>query len=110
MGSFGGFRSMWIILMFDLPTKTKKERHAYTVFRKDLIKDGFMQMQYSVYARHCASDENAQMHLNRAKAVIPDRGEVRMILLTDKQYERMRIYYGNFRKKAEKAPAQLDFF
>lgn len=101
---------MWIVLMFDLPTKTKPQRHAYTVFRKDLLKDGFKQMQYSVYARHCASEENAQMHANRAKISIPDKGEVRIVLLTDKQYERIQVYYGNFRKKNEKAPPQLEFF
>lgn len=101
---------MWIVLMFDVPTKTKAQRRAYTLFRKDIRQDGFMQLQYSVYARHCASEENAQMHQNRAKVAIPDKGEVRMLLLTDKQYERMLVFYGNFKKKSEKAPAQLDFF
>ncbi len=101
---------MWIVLMFDVPTKTKAQRRAYTLFRKDIRQDGFMQIQYSVYARHCASEENAQMHQSRAKVSIPDKGEVRMLLLTDKQYERMQVFYGNFKKKSEKAPAQLDFF
>jgi CRISPR-associated protein Cas2 len=96
--------------MFDLPTKTKLERQAYTVFRKDLMKDGFMQLQYSVYARHSASEENALVHINRAKSGIPAKGEVRIVLLTDKQYGRMMVFYGNFRKKTEKAPNQLEFF
>ncbi len=110
MGSFGGYRSMWIVLMFDLPVKTKPQRKAYADFRKGLKEDGFMQMQYSVYARHCASEDNAHMHINRAKVDIPDKGEVRIMLMTDKQYERMLVFYGNFRKKAEKAASQLEFF
>ena len=44
-----GYRSMWIVTMFDLPVDTKKARREYTLFRKFLLQDGFTQMQYSVY-------------------------------------------------------------
>lgn len=50
-----GWRTMWVIAMFDLPTDTPKARKAYARFRKDLLSDGFTMMQYSVYIRHCAS-------------------------------------------------------
>ena len=53
---------MWVIAMFDLPTLTPQDRRAYARFRKDLIEDGFTMMQYSVYCRHCASIENADVH------------------------------------------------
>ena len=101
---------MGLLLMFDLPTKTKKERRAYTVFRKELLNDGFLQMQYSVYARYCASDENAQVHVNRVKSILPPKGEVRIMQITDKQYERMKVFYGKKPKPPEKAPDQLQFF
>lgn len=100
---------MWVVLMFDLPTDTPAERKAYTRFRRDLMLDGFTMMQYSVYIRHCASDENAQVHMKRAQAGVPNNGEVRIIQITDKQFERMRIFYGKMRRAAEKAPAQLEF-
>lgn len=52
-----GYRCMWVLTMFDLPTDTKAARRQYTQFRKILLKDGFTMMQYSVYIRHCASRE-----------------------------------------------------
>ncbi len=57
-----GYRCMSVLAMFDLPTDTKKARREYTLFRKALLRDGFTQMQYSVYARHCPSKENAEVH------------------------------------------------
>lgn len=51
-----GYRAVWILLMFDLPTDTKKARQDYTVFRKNIMRDGFTRIQYSVYIRHCASE------------------------------------------------------
>ncbi len=48
---FGGLNTMWIIVMFDLPTEDKQMRKDYTKFRKFLLNDGFAMMQYSVYMR-----------------------------------------------------------
>lgn len=101
---------MWIIVMFDLPTDTPKARKDYTVFRKKLLQDGFLMMQYSVYMRHCASDENAQVHVKRVKSFLPDDGEVRIITITDKQFSRIKVFYGKIRKPTEKAPEQISFF
>jgi len=101
---------MWLLLMFDLPTDSKKLRKAYSAFRKEILKDGFLQMQYSVYIRHCASDKNASVHFQRVKACLPEKGEVRILVITDKQFERMYVFMGKMRRKAEKAPAQLEFF
>lgn len=108
--TFGGYQTMWIIVMFDLPTDTPKARKDYTVFRKKLLQDGFLMMQYSVYMRHCASDENAQVHVKRVKSFLPDDGEVRIITITDKQFSRIKVFYGKIRKPTEKAPEQISFF
>ncbi len=101
---------MWILAMFDLPVDTKKARRAYTQFRKSLLKDGFAQMQYSVYVRHCASEENAAVHIARVEAALPPDGEVRLLAITDKQFERMRVFWGKVRKRAETPPRQLELF
>jgi len=101
---------MWVVAMFDLPVDTKAARRAYTQFRKGLLRDGFTQIQYSVYMRHCASEENAQVHLARIEAALPDDGEVRVLTITDKQFERMRVFWGKLRKPPESAPAQLELF
>jgi CRISPR-associated protein Cas2 len=101
---------MWVLAMFDLPVDSKDARRAYTDFRKALVKDGFTMMQFSVYVRHCASEENADVHENRVSGALPPDGEVRVLRITDKQYERMRVFLGKMRKPAEQPPRQLELF
>lgn len=108
--SYGGFRSVWIITMFDLPVDTSRARKAYTDFRGALLSDGFTMLQFSVYARHCPSDENAIVHEKRIKMFLPNDGEVRLLKITDKQFERMKVFYGKIRKPTEEAPEQFSFF
>lgn len=110
MPHLSGYRFMWIIAMFDLPVHDKKARKRYAQFRKALLKDGFRRMQFSVYIRHSPSRENAAVHVQRVQDAVPEDGEVRIILITDKQFERMRIFWGKRRQAAEPAPAQLALF
>ena len=44
-------RYMRLMVFFDLPTVTKTERRAYTLFRRFLLNDGFDMIQFSVYGR-----------------------------------------------------------
>jgi len=105
-----GYRAMWVFAMFDLPTDTKEARRSYTHFRKNLLKDGFTMLQYSVYIRHCSSEENAVVHFDRVKAFLPDDGEVRLVTITDKQFERMASFWGKMRKPGPRKPCQLELF
>jgi len=98
---------MWLFVLFDLPVKTREDRFRYRTFHRGLLKDGFDRIQYSVYTRFCPSIENAEVHERRAKTQIPPEGEVRMLVLTDKQYERMHIYHGKKKQKPEKPLPQL---
>ncbi len=110
MAELSGYRFMWVLTMFDLPTDSKRARRQYARFRKSLINDGFVMMQYSVYIRHCASRENATVHINRVHAAVPEDGEVRVLTITDKQFERMHIFWGKRRMPPETPPAQLELF
>jgi len=110
MMHLSGYRCMWLLAMFDLPTDTQKARKHYAQFRKKLLTDGFVMMQFSVYIRHCASEENATVHTQRVEAFLPPEGEVRLICITDKQFERMRTFWGKKRKPPEKPHAQLELF
>jgi CRISPR-associated protein Cas2 len=101
---------MWVVAMFDLPVHTKEARREYSHFVKRLKRDGFTRMQFSVYARHSASKENAEVHIGRVKGFLPPDGEVRIITITDKQFERMNVFWGKTRKRPEKAPCQLELF
>lgn len=101
---------MWLFVFFDLPTETKKEQKAAYRFRKDLIQDGFTMMQFSVYIRHCPSDENAQVHLKRVKRFIPERGQVSILKITDKQYGNIMNYWGKKEYPMPSTPQQLELF
>jgi CRISPR-associated protein Cas2 len=104
------YRAMWIITMFDLPVDTKAARKCYARFRKFLLQDGFLQLQFSVYGRHCPSEENADVHLKRIERNIPPDGEVRVLAITDKQYGRMRIFWGKTRTAPARPAPQLSLF
>ena len=105
-----GYRCMWIVVFFDLPTDTKRARKQYAAFRRELLEDGFSRMQYSVYYRHCASAENMDVHMSRVRSIVPPDGEVRVLQFTDKQFARMEVYLGKRRVRTEDAPAQLEMF
>jgi len=98
---------MWIIAMFDLPVKRKLDRRAYSQFRKALIIEGFTMMQYSVYARYCSCEDKAKLIRRRVKQLLPARGHVRMMGITDRQFGKMEVYLGQKRGKSESAPQQL---
>jgi CRISPR-associated protein Cas2 len=104
------YKIMWLIAMFDLPTKTKKERHDYAVFRKNLEKDGFVMHQYSVYCRFCASLEARDVHVKRVKSYMPSKGRLSIITITDKQYSGIINIWGEIEQKVQKRPVQLEFF
>jgi CRISPR-associated protein Cas2 len=96
--------------MFDLPTDTKAARKQYTKFRQFLLADGFTMMQYSVYSRHCTSEETADVHHRRIERHLPPDGEVRVLSVTDKQFEKMKIFWGKIRNPCPDPPPQLTLF
>ncbi len=75
-----------------------------------LLDDGFTMLQYSVYGRHCASEEKAEVHMKRVEAMLPDDGQVRILCVTEKQFERMRVFWGKMRKPPEQGTTQLTIF
>ncbi len=104
------YRIMWVFVLFDLPTETPAERKAAANFRKHLITDGFTMFNYSVYIRHCPSTENALVHKRRTQRQIPEKGNVTILNLTDKQFGDMEIFIGAKKQAKQKAPAQLELF
>lgn len=91
---FSAYRIMWVLVFFDLPTETKKERKAANLFRKKLIKNGFTMFQFSIYLRHCPSRENAKVHTKRVKISLPKHGKVCILEITDKQFGNMELFHG----------------
>lgn len=104
------YRSMWVFAMFDLPVKTKKDRKEYTRFRKSLLREGFCMLQFSVYARHCSSDDDAEAYARRVCLDLPPRGQVRLLSVTDRQFGKMEVFNGAERGPNEEPPKQLMLF
>jgi CRISPR-associated protein Cas2 len=104
------YQIMWLFVFFDLPVVTKKERKIAAGFRKTLIKNGFVMMQYSVYNRHCASRESADVHVRRVKLALPPHGQVSILMITDKQYGEIINFYGEKPKPLPNVPRQLELF
>lgn len=104
------YRSMWVLVFFDLPTETKKERKAASQFRKDLLCDGFTMFQFSIYMRFCASRENAAVHIQRSKKVLPEKGQVCIMQITDKQFGMMELFHGITNVLPGSAHTQLQLF
>lgn len=99
------------MVCFDLPTETKQDRKIYALFRKRLIKSGFRMFQFSIYIRHCPSRENAEVHQERVRRFLPERGSICMFLLTDKQFGMIELYHAG--KKSQELPVngqQLSLF
>ncbi len=104
------YRNMWLLVFFDLPVTTKKERKTAARFRKNLLKDGYVMMQFSVYVRHCASKESMEVHIRRLNTFLPGKGEVSILANTDKQYGKMITYTGKKKKEPASSPQQLELF
>ena len=110
MERFSQYRVMWLMVFFDLPTETKKEKRIHAEFRKNLLRDGFTTFQFSIYIRHCASKENMNVHINRVKKLVPEKGKVGILSITDKQFGDMELFVGVKEKKPQIEELQLELF
>ena len=110
MDRFSEYRIMWVLVFFDLPTDTKKERKAAADFRKQLITDGFIMFQFSIYMRHCPSAENAEVHIKRVKSFLPPMGQVGILSITDKQFGAMELFTEKKERKPPTEYTQLELF
>ena len=80
--------------MFDLPVVTERERKIANKFRNFLLDDGYIMMQYSVYSRICKNNDDLSKHINRIKINSPKNGNIRLIQITEKQYNNMIMFCG----------------
>jgi CRISPR-associated protein Cas2 len=88
------YRLMWIIILFDLPTQTAAERKVYAEFRKNILELGFSMFQFSIYTRSCPSKEHAEVQVRKVEKILPARGKIGILSITDKQFAMMKLYYG----------------
>ena len=87
-------RNMRLLVMFDLPVATKKDRKEYAKFRKYLIDSGYFMLQFSIYTRITQNHDDARKHIRKLKQNLPPKGAVRVMQVTEKQYTSMEILVG----------------
>lgn len=104
------YRIMWLFVMFDLPTNTKKERKDASNFRTKLLDLGFEMSQYSIYMKYCASTEKAEAIGQKIQSLLPPKGKVDILVITDKQFANMKRFYASTQKKIDAKPKQLHIF
>ncbi|MDR1451538.1 MAG: CRISPR-associated endonuclease Cas2 [Helicobacteraceae bacterium] len=83
-----------LIVLFDLPVTTKKERYFAAKFRRFLINDGYDMVQFSVYARMIYGADSTETHHKRLTDNLPPAGSVRSMVVTEKQFAGIKILVG----------------
>ena len=110
MDRLNQYRILWVIVFYDLPTETQKERKVAARFRKEIIQDGFTMFQFSMYIRHCNSRENAEVHIKRVKSFLPELGHIGIMTITDKQFGDIELFKGKKIADRPNTPQQLEMF
>lgn len=105
-----GYQIMWLLVTFDLPVETKKQRAAATKFRQNLLDMGFEMSQLSNYLRFCNGKEQFESYVRRVENALPDRGDVYVFQFTDRQYENIVRFSDQRRRRQRKNPDQLALF
>lgn len=103
-------RIMWLLVFYDLPTETKADRKRYAEFRDATLKDGFSMFQFSIYVRHCGSRDNMEVHLKRVRKLLPAKGKIGILCITDKQFGEIELFDGKKEKGVSGIPQQLELF
>ncbi len=89
---------MRVMIFFDLPTKTEKDIRNYSKFRKGLIESGFVMMQYSIYTKIVLNKSGLSSIENKIQSIIPKKGLVQMMVVTEKQFVSMKNIVGTNRQ------------
>lgn len=85
---------MRVLVLFDLPVTSKKDRKNYAKFHQFLIHDGYDMLQFSVYSRITQNHDDAKKHVERLSKHLPPKGSIRVLQITEKQYNSMQILVG----------------
>ncbi len=85
----------WLLVMFDLPVDSKEHRKEASDFRRALLDDGYVMLQFSIYMRACPSFDRMLKHQKRLGSITPNGGNVRILFVTDKQWEKSLSVLGN---------------
>ncbi len=86
---------MRLLLLFDLPSVEAYEKKEYLTFRKSLLKNGYIMVQFSVYMKSLNTQVKIENEVQKIKKYIPKNGNIRILSITEKQYQNMYLLLGN---------------
>lgn len=84
-----------MIIFFDLPMLTDKNRSEYNRFRKFLIKNGFIMMQKSVYSKLIVNNVASATIRNVIASNLPSEGIIELLEITENQFSRIEYLLGD---------------
>ncbi len=102
-----GYKAMWSLAFYDLPVKTDDMKRAHSSFRKYLLREGFIRLQFSVYGKHFPSQASSRACLRRIRRELPSFGQVRLLTVTERQMEKMDVFIGEEKTAPESVPEQI---
>ena len=98
---------MRLLVFFDLPMETSKERKEYAVFHKFLIKNGFIMMQKSVYSKLVINNVTSEAVKEKVARNLPPSGIVELLEITENQFSRIEYLVGNRQSLVEESIDRL---
>lgn len=101
------YRFMRILLMFDLPTKTSLDLRSYREFKKNLHNDGFIMLQESIYTKLALNITSANLLKYKVSNYAPTKGNICILVLTEKQYANMVYITGERQSQALESTNRL---
>ncbi len=89
------YKQVRVLILYDLPMIEIEDRKEYAKFRRDILKLGCYLVQFSVYAKVIKNEIYYKSFINKLKKILPSKGEIRVIKITEKQYEDMIFLNGS---------------
>lgn len=99
------YKTMWLLVAFDLPTLSETDRRISNNFRQNLLKMGFNKLQLSLYSYYASTKERADEISRYVQRFVPANGIVSIFFLTDRQFGMTKNFFGGL-KADLKAPEQ----
>lgn len=104
------YRFMRLLLFYDLPSVERKDLKEYRIFRKFLIKNGFIMLQESLYVKMLLNTTNAELFIQRIKRNLPGKGIVQILLITEKQFQKMETILGEWHTSLLDSDERIEIF
>lgn len=100
-------RFMRLLIFFDLPMETSKDRKEYSCFHKFLIKSGFIMMQKSVYSKLVINNVTSDAVKKKVAENLPPAGVVELLEVTENQFSRINYLVGEKQTLVEESTERL---